>query len=227
MGGEPDTDAMQYAALAEEMRQEDLAEGREPGDYGPPDEQDMVPRAALEHEQQRTDAILAAHREARDRRSAPDVMEDPVRHFDQRMAALEDQKTLSQFADAGRTADAEGRQEYSDYNDMIAHLHQVAFREAERQAGRRMTEPERENYLRGATMAVMQQAAQQGIGVAQYARQLALENGYQSPIALGKSEYGRLADALDKAGDSEQFDRLWDAYARAERKAERAAGRRR
>jgi hypothetical protein len=217
------------------MRRVDTEEGREPQNYGPVPEQnaDMVPRADLESERARTDAILAAQRHryeqergsTNEQQSTPDLMEDPIRNLDGRLSAMEEQRQISQMTDTAGRADIEGRGEYGvDHDAMVSHLHKEAFAEAERQAGRRLTEPERHRYLQGATMAVMAEAAQRGIPISHHVRSLAIQTGYVPQQAFGLSEYRRLDEALGKAhaaGDGDAFDKIWAMYEKGELRSER------
>jgi hypothetical protein len=168
----------------------------------------------------------------------PDINENPLGHFDTRMAQLETHAVRQAHGDQHRQMhdlvmrdEAAAAAELHDYWDACAHLEQARVKELERLIP---NGPEGDMYAQRAGLpnAAAARAAQLNLDrqqVAVWAIQngrspaatyynLAAQRGYRSKVDITPSQTKALAQlAID---DPKAFDKAWDLYEKSARRAE-------
>jgi hypothetical protein len=175
----------------------------------------------------------------------PDVEEDPIAHYNARLAKIEDHGARHNFWDGIRNAEANARNELGeDYDEACQHLEagriaelQQQFPDNSRQAhllahsyGLPDAAHLRAAILNRDRMVIADHAVRNGIDPAAAYYQFAQERGYRPAVAITKTQRKRLSNAIAQAndtGDYNAFDQLWGAYEKvAKREDELARGRR-
>jgi hypothetical protein len=222
MSGDPFAeDAQAYAALAQEIATDYPAEG-EAGSadpvmdmWGGNLEQPPLDQQQVDQGYRQPQSLNSGYR---------DVNDDPIGHFEDRMAFMENAmgaySTGEQFWRAVDKSEAEARAQYSDYNEAVEHLERGRWAELERafpdavlrQQGYANPAAVRMEMLNRDRMAVAQHALRMGQPPAKLYYEIALQKGFQSTRGPSRDETKQLLQLADR--DPETFDRAWDALAR-------------
>jgi hypothetical protein len=242
-------DAARMQAMADELNAEDAELGvdREPLNFNRPAEAeayDPERHGAPEPRQQQQDDFdpsrFMPRGQPEQSPQLPDVQEDPLGHFDGRMAQIEGHAARQAQIDTGRNVHAfvtaseeRAREELGDdYNGAVQHLETSHRAKLAQQFpdgqhsdllahsyGLRNAGELREALFNRDRQIVVAHALQNGLDPASVYYDLAVRQyGYAPQNAMTRTQMNKLLAAAEQGGA--EFDKAWERYAAAERRAE-------
>jgi hypothetical protein len=240
-------DAARMQAMADELNAEDAELGvdREPLNFNRPAEAepyDPERHGAPEPQPERRQDDIDYSQFLQDRQpqQLPAMMDDPVGHFNGRVSQIEGQAARQAQVDMGRNihafveqSEARARHEtYDDYDAAVQHLEAAHRARIERQfpdghhtdllahgQNLRNAAEFREAMFNRDRQIVVAHALQNGLDPASVYYDLAVRQyGYAPQNAMTRTQMNKLLAAAEKGGD--EFDKAWERYAAAERRAE-------
>ena len=158
----------------------------------------------------------------------PEVLSDPLAHFDARSSRLENHAATRQLYDALQADERAAESEMSDYWQACEHLEAHRMRELERQIpdgqqgdllarshGFRTAAEARQAHLNRDRQLVVQHAMQTGQSAAAVYYGLAVQRAGYKPTVVPRSLHQQVRQAK-----GQDYDKAWDVYAKASRRAD-------